>query len=105
MKLYYFVLVLFLTGTVIAQETKQDSLRIANRLTYNNSNKFTFGGYAQIDYNEPDGSTSGNLDVHRLEILLGYRFTDKLSFLTEIARRAVSGYPQLFSRQCPHPAG
>ena len=84
MKVYYFVLVLFLTGTVIAQETKQDSLRIANRLNYNNTNKFTFGGYAQIDYNEPDGSTSGNLDVHRLVILLGYRFTDKLSFLTEI---------------------
>lgn len=44
----------------------------------------TIGGYAQIDYNEPDGSTPGDLDVHRLVMLLGYKFNDKVSFLTEI---------------------
>jgi hypothetical protein len=44
----------------------------------------TIGGYAQIDYNEPDGKEVGNLDVHRLVMLLGYKFNDKVSFLTEI---------------------
>jgi len=44
----------------------------------------TIGGYAQIDYNEPDGKEVGNLDVHRLVVLLGYKFNDKVSFLTEI---------------------
>lgn len=66
------------------QDTKQDSLRVVNRLGYNNGNKLTIGGYAQIDYNEPDGSAPGNLDVHRLVLLFGYRFSDKVSFLTEI---------------------
>ncbi len=84
MKLFLSLLTFLIASIAIAQETKQDSLRIINRLSYNNSNKFTIGGYAQIDYNEPDGSTAGNLDVHRLVLLLGYRFTERLSFLTEI---------------------
>jgi len=44
----------------------------------------TIGGYAQIDYNEPDGSAPGKLDVHRLVLLFGYKFNEKVSFLTEI---------------------
>ncbi|WP_205757925.1 hypothetical protein [Lutibacter sp. HS1-25] len=44
----------------------------------------TLGGYGQIDYNEPDGSTPGKLDVHRLVLLFAYKFSDKVSFLTEI---------------------
>jgi len=44
----------------------------------------TLGGYGQIDYNEPDGSEPGKLDVHRLVLLFGYKFNDKVSFLTEI---------------------
>ncbi len=68
-----------------AQDTQQDSLRVANRLLSDyNSSKLTIGGYVQVDYNEPDGPAAGNLDVHRLVMLFGYKFTDKLSFLTEI---------------------
>lgn len=44
----------------------------------------TIGGYGQIDYNEPNGSAPGNLDVHRLVMLFAYKFNDKVSFLTEI---------------------
>ena len=44
----------------------------------------TLGGYAQIDYNEPNGSAAGKLDVHRMVVLFGYKFNDKVSFLTEI---------------------
>ena len=44
----------------------------------------TIGGYGQIDYNDPDGSTPGKLDVHRLVLLFGYKFNDKVSFLTEV---------------------
>lgn len=44
----------------------------------------TIGGYAQIDYNEPDGAEPGNLDVHRLVMFLGYKFNDKVSFVSEI---------------------
>jgi hypothetical protein len=44
----------------------------------------TISGYAQLDYNEPDGSEAGNLDVHRLVLLLGYKFNEKVSFVTEL---------------------
>ena len=43
----------------------------------------TIGGYAQIDYNQPEGD-NGTLDVHRLVILVGYKFNDKTQFVTEI---------------------
>jgi hypothetical protein len=76
--------VLFSTVMFSQQDTKQDSLRVVNRLGYNNANKLTIGGYVQIDYNEPDGPAPGNLDVHRLVLLFGYKFSDKVSFLTEI---------------------
>ncbi|MGV6846602.1 MAG: hypothetical protein ACWA42_10805 [Lutibacter sp.] len=55
------------------------------RILGNVTNKgVTLGGYAQIDYNDPEGSKVGNLDVHRLVMLLGYKFNDKVSFLTEL---------------------
>lgn len=79
------MIVILMSTITIAQETKQDSLRVVNRLLSDyNSNRLTIGGYAQIDYNEPDGSISGKLDVHRLVMLFGYKFNDKVSFLTEI---------------------
>ena len=43
----------------------------------------TIGGYGQIDYNQPEGD-NGKLDVHRLVMLLGYKFNDKVQFVTEI---------------------
>ncbi|MEN8187519.1 MAG: hypothetical protein ABFR05_10365 [Bacteroidota bacterium] len=84
MKIKLLLVILFISTVLFAQQNEQDSLRVINRLEYNNSNKLTIGGYAQIDYNEPSGSTSGKLDVHRLIMLLGYKFNDKVSFLTEI---------------------
>ncbi|OFY51680.1 MAG: hypothetical protein A2W85_08480 [Bacteroidetes bacterium GWF2_41_31] len=47
----------------------------------------SFGGYGQIDYNKPFGNNTlqnGNLDVHRLVLMFGYRFSDKLSLVSEI---------------------
>lgn len=85
MKWKLFIVGLFVSAAMIAQQdTKQDSLRVMNRITYNNPSKLTVGGYAQIDYNEPDGAAPGKLDVHRLVMLFGYNFNDKVSFLTEI---------------------
>lgn len=50
----------------------------------------SIGGYAQIDYNEPDGSAPGKLDVHRMVMFLGYKFSDKVSFMSEIEYEHVS---------------
>ena len=59
---------------------------IANSMLHSNR-KLNIGGYAQVDYNQAFGNNThynGKLDVHRLVLLFGYRFTDKLSFVTEI---------------------
>lgn len=49
--------------------------------------KLTIGGYAQIDYNQPlkQGTYSnGNLDVHRMVLMFGYKFNEKTQFITEV---------------------
>lgn len=60
----------------------------ANTLLQNDSDRrLTIGTYAQIDYNQQVGDTvkhNGKMDVHRLVLLLAYKFSDKTSFVTEI---------------------
>jgi hypothetical protein len=72
-----------LMGSMAISQVVKDTSNIPqNSLSTNN--KVTFGGYAQIDYNEKNGSDVGNLDVHRLVMLFGYKLNEKVSFLTEI---------------------
>jgi hypothetical protein len=52
-------------------------------LSVDRSSGVIVGGYAQVDYNQPEG-LNGNLDVHRLVLLVGYKFNDKVQFVTEI---------------------
>jgi len=49
--------------------------------------RLSIGGYGQIDYNQPLGGGTyqqGNLDVHRLVLMFGYKFSAKTQFITEI---------------------
>ncbi|MEE9349510.1 MAG: hypothetical protein V3U80_05640 [Flavobacteriaceae bacterium] len=46
--------------------------------------KVTIGAYGQVDYNETEGSAKGKMDVHRMVLLFGYNFTDKIQFFTEL---------------------
>ncbi|RLD75105.1 MAG: hypothetical protein DRJ07_18675, partial [Bacteroidetes bacterium] len=49
--------------------------------------KLMIGGYGQIDYNQEINSHTnynGNMDVHRLVLLFGYKFNSKTSFFSEI---------------------
>ena len=43
----------------------------------------TIGGYGEILYNQPEG-INGELDVQRLVMLFGYKFDDRVQFVTEI---------------------
>ncbi len=83
MKKIQLVLAAVLVSSLMySQEQIENS---GNRLFKNGLVKgVTLGGYAQIDYNEPNGSAAGKLDVHRMVVLFGYKFNDKVSFLTEI---------------------
>jgi len=68
---------------------------------YNNSaeqllktnGKLVIGGYGEVHYNQPINSqtfNSGTLDVHRMVMLLGYHFTPKTQFISEIEYEHVS---------------
>jgi hypothetical protein len=86
-------LLLLITVALIATVGQaQDSVRntaqvnAAERL-FQKDAKLTIGGYAQIDYNQPvetGKKTNGNLDVHRLVLLFGYKFNSKIQLITEI---------------------
>ncbi len=52
-------------------------------LSGNITNGVTIGGYGEINYNQPEGG-NGTLDVQRLVMLFGYKFNDRVQFVTEI---------------------
>ncbi|MBN1446658.1 MAG: hypothetical protein JXA28_01905 [Bacteroidetes bacterium] len=53
----------------------------------------TIGGYGELHYNEPEGSTGGRLDFHRFVVYLNHEFNDWISFVseTEIEHTYVAG--------------
>ncbi len=58
-----------------------------NILSGNRGKTITIGGYGQIDYNQPmndTASANGKLDVHRMVIFMGYKFNDRVQFVTEV---------------------
>ena len=87
-----FILFLILTTSIIGAQTVPDSLNTnpqtqqnaAQRILSGNINTgVTVGGYGEITYNQPEGN-NGELDVQRLVLLFGYKFNDKVQFVTEI---------------------
>ncbi|PCI93137.1 MAG: hypothetical protein COB15_16865 [Flavobacteriales bacterium] len=83
---------MLLVGALSAQTNKIDTtnqpLNSAQNVLNNNSGKkFTIGGYGQIDYNQgynDTARTNGKLDVHRMVIFMGYKFNDRVDFVTEV---------------------
>lgn len=56
----------------------------AQRILSGNFGKaVTIGGYGEMVYNQPEGD-NGTLDVHRLVLLVGYKFDEKVQFVSEI---------------------
>ena len=70
------------TDSIMLDPQKQ--LNSAQRiLSGNYGSAVTVGAYGEMLYNQPEGD-NGEIDVQRLVLLLGYRFTDKVQFFTEI---------------------
>ncbi len=89
---YIFILLAILSSSFSYSQTiPRDSSATQNLqqnavnriLSVDRSSGVIVGGYAQVDYNQPEG-LNGNLDVHRLVLLVGYKFNDKVQFVTEI---------------------
>lgn len=88
-RLLFLAISILMFGAAIAQQDATPTYEYQNsaqRLLSQNKG-LTIGGYAQIDYNQPFGEDyrqNGNLDVHRLVMLFGYNFSDRLQFVSEI---------------------
>ena len=91
MKKLTLLISIFATVLSVAQ-TAPDSLLInsqnqqnaAQRILSGNINSgVTVGGYGEITYNQPEAD-NGELDVQRLVLLFGYKFNDKVQFITEV---------------------
>jgi hypothetical protein len=74
---------IFLVGLHLNAQQVQNT---ADRMM-SDEDKLTIGGYGQIDYNQPvsgDLYQNGVLDVHRLVLMFGYKFSHKTQFITEV---------------------
>ena len=86
------VLIILVMVSVVDAQTAQDTitfdpqkqLNAAQRLLSGNYGKaVTLGAYGEITYNQLE-SNNGELDVQRLVLLVGYKFSDQVQFVTEI---------------------
>ena len=102
MKKIFIVLTLVaVTKFTTAQVRGTDSLTNAplnsaqNIIAGNSGKTITIGGYAQMDYNQPfnDSTRSnGTLDVHRVVMFMGYKFNERVHFVTELEFEHVSEF-------------
>ena len=64
----------------------------AEKMLMTNGN-LKIGGYGEVHYNQPVSSVvrkNGTLDVHRIIMMLGYQFNDKVQFVSELEFEHVS---------------
>ena len=63
------------------------TINSADRLILSDS-RITLGGYGEVHFNNPlpahGVKRNGSFDVHRMVFLTGYKFSDRLSFVTEL---------------------
>jgi hypothetical protein len=87
-----FLIIFISLSTFMNAQTAQDSitfdpqkqLNAAQRLLSGNyGDAVTVGAYGEITYNQPE-ALNGEMDVQRLVLLFGYKFTDEVQFITEV---------------------
>ncbi len=87
-KILFSTIALLAAVNIVAQtdSLKNETLNTVQRMMQRDA-KLTIGGYGQIDYNQELSSGTkynGNMDVHRMILLFGYKFSSKTSFYTEL---------------------
>lgn len=68
---------------VAAQQNESTVLKMEQE----RENKFSFGGYGQLDYNQRVSSSTsyaGKLDPHRFVLFMGYQFAPKIHLISEL---------------------
>ena len=85
----FLAFVLLVIQTTQAQETDttgSEYLNSAEIMLMNNS-RLNIGGYGEVHFNQPVNRGQkdlGTLDVHRIVMFLGYNFSSKTQFVSEI---------------------
>lgn len=85
-RIILFYLLLILGNQALAQVDNAPK-NLASVLISNTSQKLNIGGYGQVDFSTALKSgiqSNASLDVSRMVMSFGYRFSDKTQFLTEI---------------------
>lgn len=80
------IIIIFYSSLNLYAQNPEPNVNAASKMMSSDKN-LTIGGYGQLDYNQPLNKSeinNGTLDVHRLVLLFGYRFNDKLNFVSEI---------------------
>lgn len=92
-KIVIVVILSFLVKFGIGQINSSDSLSnepmntAQNIIAGNGSKAITIAGYGEVHFNQQFGDTvrhNGKLDVHRVITFIGYKFSEKTFFVTEI---------------------
>jgi len=82
------IMFLMSASTIAAQELVNTAEKMMQ-----DEDRLTIGGYGQVHYNQPldaGAYRNGKLDVHRMVILFGYKFSEKTRFITELEFEHVS---------------
>jgi len=75
-----------LLTVALAAGNGQEQFNTASRMMQQ-EDRLTIGGYGQVDYNQPldnESFQNGNLDVHRLVLMFGYKFNERIQFISEV---------------------
>lgn len=84
----------FASGMYAQQsDTTQNFYQNSAEKLLQTSGKLVIGGYGEVHYNQPFNSeirSNGTLDVHRMVMLLGYNFSSRTQFVSELEFEHVS---------------
>lgn len=80
---------LLLASIALAQQADDVQNQFSNSAEniLSSNSKLVVGGYGEVHYNQPfdsDTKSNGDLDVHRIVMLLGYNFNSQTQFVTEL---------------------
>ena len=87
MKKILFLLIIFIGSIPLVGQNDNQPKNLASTLISNPDKKLNIGGYASVDFTKSMNSdirSNASLDVSRMILSMGYRFSDKTQFLTEV---------------------
>lgn len=89
LKIVVFALFSFTFSLSLMAQSLMDTTIISStkKIFAGNTGQFSFGSYGEAHYNAPVESgkfRNGTADLHRVILFMGYKFTEKLQFFSEI---------------------